>query len=247
MPSDLGISTALGLRGDNPDRLPLIDINPDHVQRDTIRGNISAASGAFDLAAMSNQFSSEQMLAMLERMLPGYGGLQAQNSANIASQLRGEIPDDVRRLLEIRSAEGGVASGTGGSQFNLGNLLGSYGRTSYDIMQQGQDSLAKWTASSPKSQQFDFTSMFFSPQQRLGFEFGQATANLQIQEFNNWVDTLPSNFERGLGTFLDYNTNVITGFGEKMLGGVGGMAAVGMAGAQPGQDTGAGQGGGGGL
>lgn len=218
MPSDLGLSTALGWHGENPKKLDLIDINPSQVQSQTIAGNLAAAPKAFELADIANTFSADQLNKMLEKMLPGYAGLRDKGTENIAAFLRGEIPKDVERLIEQRAAEKGVRVGTSGSEFQKFDTLRNLGLTSLDITQRGLDSASRWIAAAPKAPQFDFTSMFFTPQQRLSFEFAQEQANLPIRSFNNWVESLPSNMERGLATAMDYSINVGTSFGESWLG-----------------------------
>jgi hypothetical protein len=198
------LATALGFHGDNPKKLPLIDIDPTKVQTDTIAGNLRNSPAAFDLARLANEFSSEELLKMLERMLPGYSSLRDSITGTLASEVRGEIPKDVENQLLRRAAEKGVTLGTSGSQFSSYDTLRNLGLTSLDISQRGLDSASRWLAAMPKAPQFDFTSMFFTPQQRLSFEFSQEQANLPIRQFNNWVDTLPTNLERAGGMFLDW-------------------------------------------
>lgn len=232
------LSGLIGLGQDNPEKIPLININPDLVQGKTISGNIANADKAFDLASMVNAFSAEQLGTMLETMLPGYGKLRDKGTANIASLLRGEIPKDTERLLEQRAAERGVKLGTSGSGFESADLLRNLGLTSLQVTQQGLDSASRWIAQIPKAPQFDFTSMFYTPQQRLNFEFQQAQANVPIRKFNNWVDSLPSTGEAALGEFMDWIENTGRSVVEMyaggamggMMGGTGGGGSSSMAG-----------------
>lgn len=218
-----------GLGGDNPDKLPLINLNPTTIQSKTIAGNLLNAPAAFDLAALVNQFSAGEIGKMLERMMPGYGTLRDSVTGAIQSQVRGEIPKDVERLLTQRAAEKGVTLGTSGSGFQGNDLLRNLGLTSLDITQKGLDSAARWIASVPKAPQFDFTSMFFTPQQRLSFEFSQAQANLPIRGFNNWVDSLPSQVERGAMGLLEWGDSIIDTYtGAAIGGGMGGMGGGGQ-------------------
>lgn len=237
------LATALGFHGDPPERLPLINLDPTKIQGETISGNIANSGKAFELADIANTFSSDQILKMLEKMLPGYSGLRDKGTETIASFLRGEIPKDVERLLEQRAAEKGVTLGTSGSEFQKFDTLRNLGLTSLDITQRGLDSAAKWIAAVPKAPQFDFTSMFFTPQQRLSFEFAQEQANLPIRSFNNWVDSLPSNLERAGGQFLDWiattGSSVLSAYtGSAMGGGAGGGAGAGAMGGMMGMGRG---------
>lgn len=202
------LSNLLGLGGGRPRKLPLVNLDPSRIQSQTIQGNIRAEQGAFDLASMANKFSAEELNKELERMLPGYGALRDSATGVIGSELRGEIPKDVERLLTQRAAEKGITLGTSGSGFESSDLLRNLGITSLQITQQGLDSASKWIASIPKAPQFDFTSMFFTPQQRLNFGLQEAQLNTNIRSFNNWADAMPSSFQRGLAGFLDFGENI---------------------------------------
>ena len=183
--ADSVLATALGLRGSNPKKLDLINIDPSKVQTETIAGNLAAAPGAFQLADLANTFSTEQLLKQLEMMLPGFGQMRDQITGVIGSKLKGEIPRDVRNLLERNAAEKGIAMGTSGSRFNEYDELRNLGLTSLGIQNEGLSQGAQWIRSMPQAPKMDFTSMFFTPQQRLNFEFQQAQANKPIEWLNH--------------------------------------------------------------
>lgn len=221
------LATALGLRGDNPKKLPLININPTQVQQRTIEGNLANAQGAFDLANLANDFSTDQLLEQLEAMLPGFANMRDRITGVLDSKLRGEVPRDVQNLLERNAAERGVALGTGGSQFSQFDELRNLGLTSLAIQNEGLGQASSWIRSMPRAPQMDFTSMFFTPQQRLNFEFQQAQANKPIEWLNHQIDALPSNIERAAAGLLDWvattGTSVASmGIGGAMGGGGGG-------------------------
>lgn len=218
MPSDLGVSTALGWHGDNPEKLPLSNIDPTRIQRDTISGNIFNSQQAFQFADLANTFSAEQLLKSLEMMLPGFSRMRDQITGVLGDKLKGKIPRDVMSLLERNAAERGVTLGTSGSQFNEFDELRNLGLTSLGIQNEGISQGAAWIRSIPQAPKMDFSQMFFTPQQRLSFAFAQEQHNTGIRSFNNWVDSLPSNLERGLATAMDYSINVGTSFGESWLG-----------------------------
>lgn len=217
----------------NPDTLDLIDIDPTRVQRDTIAGNLQNLPQAEKLASQYNQFSTDQLLKALERMMPGYGALRDSVTSNIGSMVRGEIPKDVEQQLQRRAAEKGITLGTAGSNFQSYDALRNLGLTSLDITRQGLGAAASWVQSAPRAPQFDIASMMFTPQQRLAFEFQQAQANVPIRSFNNWVNTLQKPWERflsagleELGSFADMGAGYLTGGAGgimKMFGGGGGM------------------------
>ena len=223
-------SAALGFRGDNPKKLDLIKIDSAQTQKDAIAGNIGAAPDIFKLGDMANQYSSDQLAKMMEAAIPGYAQMQQQGTNVIQSQLRGEIPADVQRLMEQKSAEKGVTMGTSGSGFQASDLVRNLGMTSLQLTQQGLDSFTKWSAAAPKAAQFDYTSMFQTPNQVFNQRLNLAQANLPIREFNNWVDTLPTNLERSAGELLDFIGNTGGSVGTSAIGGAmggGGGAAAG--------------------
>lgn len=234
------LATALGLRGSNPDKLDLINIDPTQIQTETIAGNLRSAPGAFQLADLANTFSTEQLLKSLETMLPGFGQMRDQITGVLGSKLKGEIPRDIRNLLGRNAAERGIAMGTSGSAFNEFDELRNLGLASLGIQNEGLAQASSWIRSMPQAPKMDFTSMFFTPQQRLNFEFQQAQANKPIEWLNNQIDALPSNIERAAAGFLDWAATTGTSVMNMAIGGAmgGGGAAAAGAGAGAGASSG---------
>lgn len=230
------LATALGLRGSNPKKLDLININAGQVQQRTIEDNLRNAPGAFQLADLANTFSTEELLKSLEQMLPGFANMRDQITGVLGSKLRGEVPRDVQTLLERNAAEKGVALGTSGSQLNQFDELRNLGLTSLGIQNEGVAQASSWIRSLPQAPKLDFTSMFFTPQQRLNFEFQQAQANKPIEWLNHQIDALPSNIERAAAGLLDWvattGTSVLSMYtgGALAGGGSGGGGMMGMMG-----------------
>lgn len=71
----------------------------------------------------------------------GNSGLTNQLLGNLASGLHGELPDDVKNLIQQQAAQNGVASGTSGSDFANYQGLRTLGLTSLGRMQHTEDSL----------------------------------------------------------------------------------------------------------
>lgn len=200
--------------GDKPDAPPPINIDPTGVQRETVRGNIANFGDISTLASQYNQFSADQLAATLERMMPGYGALQKQGTETISSYLRGEVPKDVERMLNQRAAERGIALGTSGSQFSQYDTLRNLGLLSLDLTRQGLQAANSWLASAPRAPQFDASSMFFTPQQRLNFEFQQAQHNAGVEFLENQLDAMPGPLENAAGSFFDW----VGGVGRNVAG-----------------------------
>jgi hypothetical protein len=211
------------------------------VQQRTIAGNLLNAQGAFQLADLANTFSTEQLLKSLEAMLPGFGQMRDQITSVLGGKLRGEVPRDVQNLIERNAAERGITLGTSGSQLAAFDELRNLGLTSLGIQNEGLNQAAQWIRSMPQAPKMDFTAMFFTPQQRLNYEFQQAQANKPIEWLNNQIDALPSNIERAAAGFLDWAATTGTSIMSMGLGGMmGGGGAGGTAGAAGGMMGGGG-------
>ena len=79
----------------------------------------------------------------LNAAISGDGGpnLTGQLVNNLSGALKGELPDDVKQLLQQKAAQNAVSSGTSGSQFADYQGLRTLGLTSLDRMQHAEDSL----------------------------------------------------------------------------------------------------------
>jgi len=213
------LATILGWHGDNPKKLPPINIDPTKVEQQTIAGNIQNAPAAMQFADMANTFSTDELLKQLETLLPGFANMRDKITSVLGSKLRGEIPTDVQNLLGRKAAEKGVALGTSGSELSGFDELRNLGLTSLDIQNQGLSEASSWIRSIPKAPQLDFTSMFFTPQQRLAFQFQEAQTNKPIEWLNHQIDALPSNLERGAAQFLDWAANTSSSVINTAIGG----------------------------
>ena len=227
-----GIATLLGLRGDKP-KVPEFDpIDTGKEQRGAIRDNIKA----LPLLGKLSEQTTEQMLGMLEQLMPGYKDLLAQGTDQIKSRLAGEIPEDVRRLLEQEAAERGVALGTSGSEFQKYDTLRNLGLTSLKISNDALDSATRWMTMATSRAPFDYGSMFINPMERIGVQQWNSSMRWNREWLNNQLKALPSNEEMAYAQMLDYVADFATmaagvgmgsvGGGGKMGGGGGGVGGV---------------------
>lgn len=81
--------------------------------------------------------------------IPGATGLENQSSTNIASALRGEVPNDVYREMAQRSAERGVSTGSPMGANTTADLMRALGLTSLDLQNTGQTWLNNALARNP--------------------------------------------------------------------------------------------------
>lgn len=207
---------------------PLVDIPKE--QLGAISENIKALPTLEDLATRIDKFSADELEAQLERALPGYKSLVAQGTANVKAMAAGKVPEDVQQRLQQYYAEQGIATGTSGAGFNLGNLMGAFGRTSYDIMTQGQSALQSWlNESQRRAPVWDFTSMFVTPQQRINVKLQENQMLFQRNWLANKIKAMPEGWESAVKGLLDWVSNtgasvVSMGIGGAMGGGgIGGM------------------------
>jgi hypothetical protein len=103
--------------------------------------------------------------------IPNYSGLNAQSSANIGSQLRGELPTDVVNQIAQRAAERGVVSG----QTSPAAYLSALGLNSLQLQQQGETALNASVGRNTKAPFYAPAMGFVSPDE---VQSAQTAANI---------------------------------------------------------------------
>lgn len=211
---------------------PLVDIQEE--QKLAIEGNIANLPIMQQLASSTNRFVADQIEQQMERTLPGYRGIVNKGTEQVASMMRGELPEDVSRLLKQRSAEAGIALGTSGSQHQKFDELRNLGLASLDLTQRGLDAATRWIASAQsRSPTVDVTSMFVTPQQRIGVKL-QENANIFQR---NWlaakVKAIPDGGKAAVITLFDnieeMGSSVLSMYAGGAMGGGGGGGGGGSA------------------
>lgn len=170
-PSKLGTLTGSsvgggGAYGGKPDVA-----NPLASQGKAIAGNISNFGALSDLTGKMNDLNFSQYTGRIG----GYDDMAAASSANILSNLRGEIPDDVKYLIGQNAAERGIARGVSGSDFSNTDYLRSLGLTSLDLKRQGETGLTGAFDRVGKVGQFDTNQFLITPET---INTSQNTANV---------------------------------------------------------------------
>lgn len=217
------IGKAIGAFGRKPNIPEMPRLDPTAVQGQAIQGNQQNLGAATQLGSAVNRFNRDQFTRMLEFAAPGALG-KAQEIT--ASQMRGEIPDDVGASV-MRSAAGRAFSG-GFAGSGLSNNMGlrDLGLTSLQMQQQGMQNFGNLSQMfSQGSPMFDLTSMFFTPQQRLQFEFAQNQAIFQRNLLHEQVQAAPDPATAALGREVDRFFNTVAGAGMMMGGNA--MSSVG--------------------
>lgn len=225
------IGLGLGAFGSKPNVPQLTPIDPNAIQAQTVAGNIANFGDISKLATSVNQFNQQQLNALIDQALPG---ARQQIAGNISSQLRGEVPADVQSAILRGTANRAVAGGFAGSGF-AGNLNArSLGLTSLGLINQGLSSAESWL-SRATAPQMDASSMFFSPQQRLGFAQQQQGLQFQRDVMAAGVAAAPdpgmAALAQGFDSDISRIQNAALSMGGMAMGGMamgGGMGGSGM-------------------
>lgn len=182
--------------GKKPKVPELPKVSPGEVQKQAVSENVAALPGAQNLAESVNQFNLDQLAKALQFSLPGGMGAAQQN---ILSQLKGELsPEDTRSTIRSATAAG-FGRGIGGAGIGRNLVLRDIGRSVQEQKQTGFQNFLQ-LAQATRPPQFDVSSMFFTPQQRLSFavqeneaQFARNLAREQIaaapSPFGQWVSS----------------------------------------------------------
>lgn len=168
----------MGAYGSKVNVPALTPISPDQVQQQAIAGNLSVLPQAQKLAGQVNQFSLDQIKSLMNQLAPGYTDTLALGTKNATALMRGELPADVVRSLSDRSNASAVAGGYGGSGLAHNISLRDLGLTSLQAQQLGLSQFQTLLADSESLMPhlYDFSTAFFTPQQRLAFAVQQQSA-----------------------------------------------------------------------
>lgn len=174
--------------GSKPTVPALKPIDIGQIQQQTITQNQAALPGAEKLATDVNTFNQQQLLALMAAATPDFAGIQKNIGENLASMTAGEIPQDVQDAIQRSAAARALGGGYGGSGMHGALVARDLGLTSLQLTQQGLASAEKWmsfTRSALVPEQFNVSSMFFTPQQQLGF----ATSERNTQFAHDWLQS----------------------------------------------------------
>jgi len=114
-----------------------VAVNP----ADAANAALDASLGNLDKAKKLGQQTNEFMVGQYTGRVPGYTDMAQQSSANIASALLGEVPQDVLTQLAQGAAERGIMRGIPGSQASNADYLRGLGLTSLGLQKYGEEAL----------------------------------------------------------------------------------------------------------
>jgi len=127
--------------------------------------NFGSGDNLASLSEEINAINRTGQSAALNARIPNAPALEAASSANIQSELAGELPADVLANLRQAAAERGVATGTVGSPNSNAAYLRALGLTSLDLTRMGQQELSAADARNPAAPLFDPTTQLLTPYQ----------------------------------------------------------------------------------
>lgn len=142
---------------------PLSGLNTGGASGFNINGG--ASSNMVEVTNLINSLNLAAQQTANRGRIPDGSALEAQSSQNIASQLSGQLPPDVMRMMQQQSAERGVSQGVSGSPNDSAAYLRALGLSSLDMQNQGQQHLSAATARNPAAPLYDPSQMVLSPYQ----------------------------------------------------------------------------------
>lgn len=162
--------TVGGLLQQAPDVPQFRPIDTTKMQEKAVAGNIANFADISRLAGDTNMFNQQQLNQMLESAVPGYRSMVSNIGGRINEMLSGKLPDDVMGNIERSAAHRSLSGGYGGSGMARNLVARDLGLSTLDLISKGIDAGSRWIAtakSSTVAPQFDVSSMFITPSQRI--------------------------------------------------------------------------------
>jgi hypothetical protein len=143
--------------------------------------NFAGGANTQQISDLINSITRGAQTQALQARIPGGPALEEQSSANIGSELRGELPADVLRQLQQQSAERGVATGSPGSPNTNAAYLRALGLTSLDLTGRGQSQLTAAEGRNPAAPIYDPSAQLITPYQGAQLGAEQTRLNQEYQ------------------------------------------------------------------
>lgn len=143
--------------------------------------NLGQIGNITQLSDLINSINRSAQTTALQARIPGEKGLEKTSSTNIASELGGNVPQDVVTQLAQRAAERGTATGIGSTSPNTNAaLLRALGLTSLDMTKLGQQELTAAEGRNPAAPIYDPASQLLTPAQVSGMGLNAAGLNVDV-------------------------------------------------------------------
>lgn len=202
--------------GSKPKIPPFTPVDAAAEQSKAIQNNLANFDQASQLAAKTTSADQAVLTEQLRKAIPGYDQIISKASQNIQSQLGGEINPDVSAQVQRSSAARALAGGYGASS-GLGRSLTArdLGLTSMGIQQQGFGNALNYIQSQRQAatvQPMSVSSMFLSPQQRIGTAQFNATGGMQQGNLQAQANAMPNPMMAAFGNTLQQFGGLYAGY-----------------------------------
>jgi len=213
----------------------LADVNAQAVQQQTIAGNIAAAPGATQLAGYINKFNFDELQKMVREATPYYDEIMQTGGRQLSSMLRGEVPEDVQRVVQRSRGAKSFAGGYGGSGMAGAAEAEDLGLTSLGIIREGLSASERWLQSVRLPQLADVSGMFLSPQRAVDRAYDERNNRWNFNFLKAQQANMPKGWEIAVTGLTDWLENI--GASAATMGISGAMGGGGMGGGLTAQDT----------
>ena len=214
----MGASSLIGgllSKGSKPKVPAFKPINFEAEQKQAIQQNIAALQPATELAQKTTAAEQSQLESQLRRAIPGYDQLVSQAGANIGAALRGEISPEVSAQVQRSTAGRALSGGFGaGSGFGRALTARDLGITSMQLQNQGlaqAQNFIQQQRTMGMAQPFSVSSMFITPNQRIGFMQQQQQAQYARDMAAAQVAAQPSAMKQAFGSAITQFTGTTGG------------------------------------
>ena len=184
-------------------------------QKQAIQQNIASLEPATELATKTTAAEQGILEAQLRRAIPGYDQLIQQAGKNIGAALRGELSPEVSAQVQRSTAGRALSGGFGaGSGFGRSLTARDLGLTSMQIQNQGLNQAQNFIQQQRTmgmAQPFSVSSMFITPNQRIGFMQQQQQAQYARDMAAAQVAAQPSAMNQAFGSAIGNFTGTVGG------------------------------------
>ena len=181
-------------------------VNTEKEQEAAIKQNIASLQSGTELATKTTAAEQTLLESQLRRSIPGYDQLISQASSNIGSALKGELSPEASRNIQRYSASQALSRGYGGgSGAGLFGAVQNYARASEARQNQGlaqAQNFIQQQRTMGMAQPFSVSSMFITPNQRIGFMQQQQQAQYARDMAAAQVAAQPSAMNQAFGSAI---------------------------------------------
>lgn len=216
----------------NVPQLPALDLGTE--AQKAVQSNLGVLPEAQGLVSKTNLFNIDQINKMLAQAIPGYQDIQSSIASNIASEAKGQLPEDVATMQWGKSASRALGGGIGGTEAGRNLVARDLGLTSLDLTNKALTSAESWMKTMDSLYapgMLNLSSMFVSPMQQAGFDVSERNAQFERSWLSEQIQAMPDPVMSGINAEIMQLLNSYVGSlgGGGMKGG-GGGGGGGMAG-----------------